>query len=428
MGRFIVKGGIPLRGVHRSPGNKNAALPMIAAAMLSEEPVTLEDLPDISDVSVMLEMAVRLGASVERDRASRSAVICARNIRRVSLPADLARKIRTSALFAAPLLARCGAVSMPHPGGDGIGRRRLDAHFRGFAAMGAKLVSAGATYRLKTGGLRGADITLAEPSVTGTENLLTAAAATPGRTVIYNAACEPHVQNLCEMLTAMGAHIEGAGTNRITVEGAERLRGCTARVRPDAVESASYIAAALATGGEITLENVDTPSFAILENAFRKFGVRWQIDEDAHTLHLPRQKLRTKYEFGDAIPCVSDGPWPMFPSDLVSVLIVLATQTRGTCLFFEKMFESRMYFVDHLAGMGAKIVPCDPHRVVVTGPTALQGATVASPDIRAGMALIIAALCARGRTEICNAESIDRGYEDVAANLAALGADISRVG
>ena len=247
-----------------------------------------------------------------------------------------------------------------------------------------------------------------------------------GRTVIYNAACEPHVQDLCAMLSSMGARIEGAGSNRLVVEGVERLGGCTARVGSDTVEAASYMVAALVTGGELMLENVDCRAFAILEKFFRRFGVRWQMDAKARTLRLPRQRLRTKYDLGDAIPSLSDGPWPMFPSDLISVFIVLATQARGTCLFFEKLFESRMYFVDHLIGMGAKIVACDPHRVVVTGPTQLQGGVVASPDIRAGIALIIAALCAKGRTEILNAESVDRGYEAVEKTLAALGADIVR--
>ncbi len=426
MGKFVINGRKPVSGVHRVPGNKNAALPMIAAAMLADGPVTLEEVPDIADVATMLEIAAALGADVSRDRAARTATIHAARIRRTSLPPELAARIRTSVLFAGPLLARCGSVSMPHPGGDGIGRRRIDTHFAGLAAMGARLPRSGRTYSLKAQALHGAEMVLDEASVTATENILCAAAATEGRTVIYNAACEPHVQDLCRMLSAMGAGIEGAGTNRLIVEGRAALHGCTARVGSDTIEAASYMAAALATGGDLTLENVDPAAFSILERHFRRFGVRWQLDAGKRTLRVPRQRLSMEYDLGDAIPSLADGPWPMFPSDLVSVFIVLATQARGTCLFFEKMFESRMYFVDHLIGMGAKIVACDPHRVVVTGPTRLQGSTVTSPDIRAGMALIIAALCAKGRTEIYNAGSIDRGYASVDKELSALGADIVR--
>ena len=430
MSRLLIEGRRVVAGVHRVPGNKNAALPMIAAAMLADGPVTLENVPDIEDVRSMLECAKRFGAKVERDLAARTAAIDASRIRTARLGPELARKIRTSVLFAGPLLARTGAVSLPPPGGDGIGHRRLDTHFAGFAALGAKAKAGRRILSVKAPkGLSGAKILLDEASVTATENILMAAALACGETEIYNAACEPHVQDLCAMLNSMGAKIEGAGTNRIRVEGVEKLHGTTARVGCDYIEGASYLTAAAITGGEITLTDIDPEVFAVLEKTFARFEVKWTVDAAKRTLHMPARRRRRKmaYDLGDAIPIVADGPWPMFPSDLVSILIVLATQTRGTCLFFEKMFESRLYFVDHLIGMGAKIVQCDPHRVVVTGPTQLAGSTVTSPDIRAGIALILAALCAKGRTTILNAESVDRGYEAVEKELAALGAEARRV-
>ncbi len=428
MSHFQISGMKTIAGTHRVPGNKNAALPMIAAALLTDEPVILENLPDIADVERMFECAAKFGAKVVRDHAARTATITTTRLRTARLDPALARQIRTSVLFAGPLLARAGTVSLPPPGGDGIGHRRLDTHFAGFAALGAKVRVGRRMLSVKAPrGLTGADILLDEASVTATENILMATVLARGRTTIYNAACEPHVQDLCAMLVAMGAKIEGAGTNRIIVDGVEKLHGATARVGCDYIEGASYLVAAVITGGELTLTEIDPPAFAILEGTFRRFGVRWTVDAANRTLHMPaRRRKRMEYDLGDAIPSVADGPWPMFPSDLMSVLIVLATQTRGTCLFFEKMFESRMYFVDHLVGMGARIVPCDPHRVVVTGPTRLTASTVTSPDIRAGIALILAALSAKGETSILNAESVDRGYECVEKELSALGASIHR--
>ena len=428
MSKFAVTGRRVLSGVHRVPGNKNAALPRIAAALLTPEPVTLENMPDIADVARMLECAGRFGAKVKRDLDARTVTIEAKRLKTARLAPDLARQIRTSMLFAGPLLARAGGVSLPPPGGDGIGHRRLDTHFDGFTALGAKVKTGRRVLSVKAPkGLTGTKLLLDEASVTATENLLMAAALAKGRTEIYNAACEPHVQDLCAMLNAMGARIEGAGTNRIVVEGVESLHGTTARVGCDYIDGASYLTAAAITGGEITLTDIDPGSFAVLEKTFARFGVRWTVDAAKRTLHMPvRRRRKMRYDLGDAIPAVADGPWPMFPSDLVSILIVLATQTRGTCLFFEKMFERRLYFVDHLIGMGAKIVQCDPHRVVVTGPTVLTGTTVTSPDIRAGISLILAALSAKGETEILNAESVDRGYETVETELSALGATIRR--
>ena len=417
MSSLLIKGGRTISGVHAVSGNKNAALPMIAAALLTNERVTISNVPAISDVEVMLQLAKRFGATVERDAKSGVVSIHAPRLKSASIPPDFAAKLRTSFLFAGPLLARAGRASLPPPGGDAIGHRRLDTHFAGFKALGAKSAAGRKTLRF-CGELKGAKILLDEASVTA-----------KGRTTIYNAACEPHIVDLAAMLNSMGAKISGAGTNLLVIDGVEKLGGCEARVGCDYIEAGSYIAAAAVTGGELTLTGIDPEPFEILESAFRRFGVTWTIDAKAKTLrYVPRKKLKMRYDLGDAIPSVSDGTWPAFPSDLVSILIVLATQTRGTCLFFEKMFESRLYFVDHLIGMGAKIVQCDPHRVVVTGPTQLVGSTVTSPDIRAGIALILAALCAKGRTTILNAESVDRGYEAVEKELAALGADIKRLG
>lgn len=401
---------------------------MIAASLLTGESVKIENLPDITDVDAMLEAAKSFGADVRRDRKDGSVVITAAKLKTAIIAPELAARIRTSFLFAGPLLARLGRASLPPPGGDAIGHRRLDTHFAGFKALGAKAVAGRKTLRFK-GELKGAKILLDEASVTATENILMASVLARGKTEIYNAACEPHIQDLAAMLNSMGAKISGAGTNRLVVEGVEKLGGCVARVGCDYIEAGSYIVAAAVTGGELTLANVELGPFEVMEGAFRRFGVTWSIDAKERTLrYVPKKnrRLKMKYDLGDAIPSISDGVWPAFPSDLMSILIVLATQTRGTCLFFEKMFESRLYFVDHLRQMGAKIVQCDPHRVVVTGPSQLCGGTVVANDIRAGIALVIAALAAKGESAICNAETIDRGYAAVERSLAALGADIRR--
>ncbi len=426
MSKLILHGRKTISGTHRVSGNKNAALPMIAAALLTSEPVTLRNVPEIDDVARMLDVAKSFGARITRDAATASVTIVAAKVKSARILPELAAKIRTSFLFAGPLLARLGRASLPPPGGDAIGHRRLDTHFAGFRALGAK-ASAGKKSLAFKGELKGAKILLDEASVTATENILMASVLAKGVTEIYNAACEPHVVDLANMLVAMGAKVAGAGTNRIVVEGVESLHGCEARVGCDYIEAGSYIVAAAVTGGELTLTGVEPGPFAVLAPAFARFGVTWTIDAAAGTLrYVPKKRLRMKYDLGDAIPSLADGTWPAFPSDLLSILIVLATQARGTCLFFEKMFESRLYFVDHLRQMGAKIVPCDPHRVVVTGSSSLVGGTVTSPDIRAGIALVIAALCAKGETTILNAESIDRGYVSVEKALGALGADIVR--
>ena len=427
MSRFVIQGRRPVCGVHTVAGNKNAALPMIAASLLTSEPVTLVNVPDILDVETMLAAAKSFGAKVVRDRAAKTVTLTTPHVKTSTISSELAAKIRTSFLFAGPLLARIGRASLPPPGGDAIGHRRLDTHFTGFKLLGAKATVGKKTLRFR-GTLKGARILLDEASVTATENVLMASVMAKGITEIYNAACEPHICDLAAMLNAMGAKISGAGTNRLVIEGVDRLKGCEARVGCDYIEAGSYIAAAAVTGGDIVLNGIDVEPFDVLAGPFARFGVSWTIDPKAKTLHYsPRRKLKMKYDLGDAIPSLSDGTWPAFPSDLMSILIVLATQTRGTCLFFEKMFESRLYFVDHLRQMGAKIVQCDPHRVVVTGPSQLTGGIVTSPDIRAGIALVIAALAAKGETVIQGAETVDRGYVAVEHALSALGADIARL-
>lgn len=426
MAKLKIQGRRTISGTYDVKGNKNAALPMIAAALLTAEEVTLENVPDIDDVASMLEAARSFGVKVNRDTSAGKVSLSAERIRTARISPELASRIRTSFLFAGPLLARLGRASLPPPGGDSIGSRRLDTHFAGFRALGAKAV-AGKKHLSFRGDLHGAKILLDEASVTATENILMACVLAKGTTEIYNAACEPHISNLAEMLIAMGAKISGAGSNLIRVEGVESLHGCRARVGCDYIEAGSFLAAAAVTGGELLLTNIDPAPFRVLEGAFARFGVVWSVDSRARTLrYVPRKRLKMKYDLGDAIPSVADGTWPAFPSDLLSVLIVLATQARGTCLFFEKMFESRLYFVDKLRQMGAKIVQCDPHRVVVTGPSQLYGGVVSSNDIRAGISLVIAALCAKGETVISNAETIDRGYESIEKSLSLLGADIKR--
>ena len=421
-----IQGGKTISGVHTVPGNKNAVLPMIAASLLTAEPVTITNVPAISDVSTMLDAARSFGTKVTRDVKAGTVTLVSPKLKTAKISAELASKIRTSFLFAGPLLARVGRASLPPPGGDAIGHRRLDTHFAGFKALGAKAVAGRKTLRFK-GELKGARILLDEASVMATENILMASVLAKGRTVIYNAACEPHIVDLANMLNLMGAKITGAGTNLISIEGVETLTGCTARVGCDYIEAGSYVAAAAVTGGEILLTGIDPEPFAVMEGAFKRFGVTWTIDVKEKTLrYIPKKRLKMHYDLGDVIPSVSDGPWPAFPSDMMSVLIVLATQTRGTCLFFEKMFESRLYFVDSLRQRGAKIVQCDPHRVVVTGPSQLYAGSFTSPDIRAGIALVIAALAAKGVSTINNAKVIDRGYVAVEENLKALGANIER--
>ena len=400
---------------------------MIAATVLADHPVTLRNLPWIRDVQVMLELLQQLGAKVECDFAAHAASIDPSDVAPRPLDAELCRRVRTSILFAGPLLARFGSAAIPSPGGDVIGRRRLDTHFDGFRALGAEITETDPIVFRAPDRLRGRRILFDEASVTATENVLMASVLAEGVTTLYNAACEPHVQDLCRMLNRMGADIAGVGTNRLVVTGVPRLGGTDARVGPDAIAAASYIAASAATHGALTVSGADPEDMEVLERPFARLGIRWDSDPDG-TLRLPAgQEMRVANDAGNAVPCIADGVWPMTPSDVMSALIVLATRVDGTVLFFEKLFESRLYFIDHLIGMGARIVQCDPHRILVQGPSALRGSTVTSPDIRAGMALLVAALSARGTTVIHNAESVDRGYESVDTALRALGADIERV-
>ncbi len=429
MSKFIIEGGVPLSGRHFTPGNKNAALPMIAASLLADSPVTLTNLPLIDDVKVMLELVASTGASVEIDALGRRATIDPRGLKTTELPAALCSQVRTSILLAGPLIAKTGGVTLPPPGGDVIGRRRLDTHFEGFRRLGVVLDSEAFPFVFKTSArLRGARLLLDEASVTATENLLMAAVLAEGRTQIFNVACEPHVQNLCRMLIGMGAKIEGVGTNKLVIDGVPSLHGTTARIDPDYIESASFIAAAAATHGSIQIDDTVEEDFEILERPFSRLGVTWNRDASGLlTFNSNEVELKVTNDMFGAIAKIDDGIWPSTPSDLLSVLIVLATQAEGLILFFEKMFESRMYFVDHLIGMGAQIVQCDPHRIVVKGRSRLRGTQMASPDIRAGMALLLAGLCAQGTTTILNAESIDRGYETVETSISELGGRITRV-
>jgi len=424
MARLVIRGGRKIGGAFRPLGNKNAALPMLAACVLTDEPVVLDNVPRILDVENMLKLLADLGVAVSRK--GHAVELCARGLKKTELDRALCAKVRGSILLAGPLPARRGAAVLYAPGGDVIGRRRLDTHFEGLGALGIGLAWTGDAFRLRRRTFRGADILLDEASVTATENILMAATLAPGRTTILNAACEPHVQDLGALLNQMGAKISGLGTNRLEIEGVKKLGGARHRVGPDYIEMGSFLAAAAATGGALTVTDLpDATTLRVMQRAFGRLGVRWTVSDGK--LVLPaRQSLRVKQDLGGAIPKMEDGIWPAIPSDLLSVALVLATQTRGEVLFFEKLFESRMYFVDRLLEMGATLVQCDPHRVVVSGPAKLRSQLITSPDIRAGMALVIAALCAKGTTVIEQAEMIDRGYERLEARLRALGADIRR--
>ena len=424
MARLVIQGGRPIGGIFKPLGNKNAVLPMLAACVLTDEPLVLENVPNILDVENMLRLLADLGVAVAR--RGHTVELCARGLKKTVLDRALCTKVRGSILMAGPLPARRGSATLFAPGGDVIGRRRLDTHFEGLDQLGIGMAWKGDAFRLRRRKLGGAEILLDEASVTATENILMAATLAPGRTVITTAACEPHVQDLGALLVKMGARISGLGTNRIEIEGVQQLGGAKHRVGPDYIEIGSFLAAAVATGGALTVTELpDATTLKVMQRAFGRLGVEWKIA--GGRLVLPaRQALRVRKDLGGAIPKMEDGIWPAIPSDLLSVALVLATQTRGEVLFFEKLFESRMYFVDRLLEMGATLVQCDPHRVVVSGPAKLRAQLITSPDIRAGMALIIAALCAKGTTTIEQAEMIDRGYERIEARLRALGANVRR--
>lgn len=422
--QFVIEGNHPLRGEVTVSGNKNAALKMLPACLLTDEPVTLTNVPDIADVRVTLELLRRLGCQVDELGGHRVRVH-AREIATHELDPEMCVRTRASIVFAGPMLARVGRVAFAPPGGDVIGRRRLDTHILALERLGT-VVEFDGRFTMQTEGLRGADILLDEASVTATENAVMAAVLARGTTVLRNVASEPHVQNLCHMLNAMGAQISGIGTNRLTIEGVERLGGGEFRVEADYLEVASLIGAAVVTDGEIRIRQADPQYLDMAALMFRKLGVSWQVE--GGDVLVPRgQTLTIERELGNQIPEIKAQPWPAFPSDMMSVALTVATQSAGTVLFHEWMYNSRFFFTDKLSAMGARIFLCDPHRAVVHGPTVLRGVSpISSPDIRAGMALLLAALCARGTTTIRNIGQIDRGYERVEEKLRGLGAVIRR--
>jgi UDP-N-acetylglucosamine 1-carboxyvinyltransferase len=422
--RFLVRGGQSLRGSIRPAGNKNAALPILASTVLADGPMDLDNIPRIRDVETMLALLVDLGASAEWTGPNLVRVD-ARGVRPKPLDPKLCARIRASILLAGPLLARFGTVTLPPPGGDVIGRRRVDTHFLALEQLGAS-VTVGDRYELEAKkGLKGNDIFLDEPSVTGTENALMAAVAAKGRTVLRNAACEPHVQDLARALVAMGAQIEGIGSNIYTIEGGRPLGGAAYTIGPDHIEIGSFIGLAAVTNGAITIDPVRADDLRSVLLGFERLGIRPRIEGSRLTVDADQER-RIRPDLGGHVPKLEDGPWPAFPADVMSTTIVTATQCAGMLLVFEKMFESRLFFVDKLIGMGARIVLCDPHRAVISGPSPLKGGTVESPDIRAGMAMLLAALAAEGSSTIHNVGQIERGYERVDERLRALGADIER--
>lgn len=422
--QFVVEGGRRLAGSITPTGNKNAALPIVCAALLTEEPVTLENVPRIRDIESLLGLVRAAGASAEWTGPN-TLVIRAATVRGDTLDAELCKRIRASILLAGPLLARTGSVTLAPPGGDVIGRRRLDTHVLALEALGAT-AEFGDRIEFRAKQLRGADIFLDEPSVTGTENAVMAAVAATGTTILHNAACEPHVQDLCRMLVTLGARIEGIGSNLLTIHGGERLHGGSHRIGPDHIEVGSFIGLAAVTRSALRIEDAGVEHLRSTRLGFERLGVRTEVDGSA--LLVPAdQELRIRSDLGGAIPKLEDQPWPAFPADVMSIAIVTATQCDGTILMHEKMFESRLFFVDKLVAMGARIVLCDPHRALVSGPTQLRGSVVESPDIRAGMAMLIAALCAKGTSVINNIGQIERGYERIDERLNALGASIRRV-
>lgn len=426
MQKLVIEGGQPLSGTIVPAGNKNAALPCIAAALLSEEDVILENVPRIRDVDAMLALLENLGVTVEW-RDDHELVLNAAGVNHQDLDEQLANRIRASFLIAGPLLARFGRAEMPPPGGDVIGRRRLDPHLDAFRALGATIDDTDRSIRIEAPqGLGATDFMMDEPSVMGTENALLAAALTPGEVIIRNAASEPHVQNLANMLVGMGVKIDGIGSNVMRVFGADRLGGVRHRISPDHIEVGSFIALAAATRGELRIKDASPADLRMTALGFERLGVR--IEVDGEDVIVPAdQEMIVKNDAGEMMPKIEDGPWPAFPADLTSIALALATQAHGSIMIFEKMFENRLFFVDKLVAMGANITLCDPHRAIVIGRSRLRGERLESPDIRAGMALLIAALCADGVSEIGNISQIDRGYEKIDERLRDLGAHIERI-
>ncbi len=424
MAEFVIEGGYPLSGTVRPRGNKNAALPVLAATLLTDGEVTLHNVPDIGDVRTMLHLLDDLG--VEHRRVSEDTlVIRNRGIGKTDLDPALCRKIRASLLLAGPMLARYGEVKLPPPGGDVIGRRRIDTHLLAFQRLGAE-VQVDTTIEIRGEHLRGTHILLDEASVTGTENAIMAATMAEGTTIIQNAASEPHVQDLCRFLNAMGARIEGVGSNLLTIHGVRELHGAEFTISPDHIEIGSFIGLGAVTRGELRIQGVVPEHLRAILLVFRdRLGVEMRLDGDTLVV-ADEQHLRVRADVYNAVPKIEDAPWPGFPADLTSIAVVVATQAEGTVLIHEKMFESRLFFVDKLISMGARIVLCDPHRAVVVGASHLHGEQMESPDIRAGMALLLASLSAKGHSVIGNIGQIDRGYERIDERLRRLGARIER--
>jgi UDP-N-acetylglucosamine 1-carboxyvinyltransferase len=424
LSKYIIDGSFPINGTVRASGNKNAALPCIAACLLTDEEILLRNLPEIEDVRVMFEVLKELGADVNAEGGGVYRVKT-QNIKTSEIPSGQARAIRASILFAGPLLARTGKVILPPPGGDVIGRRRLDTHFMAFSELGARVEMDG-VYKLVANKLVGVDIFLDEASVTATENAVMAAVMASGETVIRNAASEPHVQDLCNMLNHMGAGITGIGSNILYITGTKKLHGVDFSIGSDFMEVGSYIGLAAVTRGELTIKKAGPEHLRMSKLAFGRLGIHWETSGE--DIHVPSGlEMKVVSDLGGMIPKIDDAPWPGFPADLTSIMLVVSTQVDGTILIHEKMFESRMFFVDKLIGMGARIILCDPHRAVVSGPSRLRGSYLISPDVRAGMAMVIAALCAEGQSVIANVYQIERGYEDLCGRLQSLGARIRRV-
>jgi UDP-N-acetylglucosamine 1-carboxyvinyltransferase len=425
MDRFVIQGGIPLSGTITASGNKNAALKLLPACLLTEEPVILHNMPDIADVRAMIAIIRSLGVEVENVEPG-SWRIHAKEVTTHTIDQKLATQIRASIVLAGPLLARLGRLELPPPGGDIIGRRRIDTHILALTALGAKFEING-TYRFITDGLHGADILLDEASVTATENAIMAAVLAKGTTILRNAASEPHVQDLCNFLNTLGAHIEGISSNTLTITGVDRLHGGEFHIGADYLEVGSFIGAAAVTHGRVRIKKASPEHLGMIAQVYNRIGVHWEVEGE--DIIVPEyQPLKVKQDIGERIPEIKAQPWPAFPSDLMSIALVIATQAEGTVLFHEWMYDSRFYFVDKLIYMGAQVVLCDPHRCLVLGPVKLRGEQerITSPDIRAGMSLLLAALCAEGTTVIRNVGQIDRGYENVEGKLRSLGAKIER--
>jgi UDP-N-acetylglucosamine 1-carboxyvinyltransferase len=422
---LVIEGGTPLTGRIRASGNKNGALPILAACLLADEPVSLSNVPRIRDVETMLELIAGTGGGAEWTGPNEVRVD-PRGLSSYEVDALLAERIRASFLLAGPLLARLGRATVPPPGGDVIGRRRLDPHIHALERLGAS-IAIESRYEMKTpGGLRGAEIFLDEASVMATENAIMAAVLAPGETTVGNAACEPHVQDLCRFLVSLGAEISGIESNVLRIHGVESLRGGEWKIGPEHIEVGSFIGLAAVTNSDLTIDGIEARDMVSILTSFQRLGIEVELGDDWLRVP-PQQELVIQNDLGDQVPKIEDGPWPAFPADLTSIAVAIATQAWGTVLVFEKMFENRLFFVDKLVSMGARIIVCDPHRVVVSGPSSLYGQRLTSPDIRAGMAMLIAALCAKGQSVIGNVAEIDRGYERIDERLRAVGAQIERV-